>query len=109
MSWSSASCGPAESSPEEPTMSLLSPWSLLWVAGALAILALYLLKPRSRRHEVSSTWLWQGVLKEESARSPVQWLKRHALLLMQHALALTAALLLSRPASDRRAPIGNQV
>ena len=88
---------------------LLSPWSLLWALAAVTILALYLLKPRSRRHEVSSIWLWQGVLKEESARSPVQWLKRHALLLMQIALALTAAFLLSRPASDRRAPIGNQV
>ena len=88
---------------------LLSPWSLLWALAALAILGLYLLKPRSRRHEVSSIWLWQGVLREESARSPLQWLKRHALLLMQLALALTAALLLSRPASDRRAPVGNQV
>ena len=87
----------------------LSPWSLLWALAAVAIFALYLLKPRSRRHEVSSLWLWQGVLREESARSPVQWLKRHALLLMQLALALTAAFLLARPASDRRAPIGNQV
>ncbi|HET7771450.1 MAG TPA: BatA and WFA domain-containing protein [Chloroflexota bacterium] len=88
---------------------LLSPWSLFWALAAVAIFALYLLKPRSRRHEVSSIWLWQGVLREESARSPVQWLKRHALLLMQLALALTAAFLLSRPASDRRTPIANQV
>jgi hypothetical protein len=84
----------------------LSPWSLLWALAAVAIFALYLLKPRSRRQEVSSIWLWQGVLREESARSPVQWLKRHALLLMQLALALTAAVLLARPATERRAPIG---
>ncbi|MGI8424729.1 MAG: BatA domain-containing protein [Chloroflexota bacterium] len=88
---------------------LLSPWSLFWMLAALAILGLYLLKPRSRRQEVSSIWLWQGVLKEESARRPIQWLKRHALLLLQVALALLAAFMLTRPASDRRAPIGNQI
>jgi hypothetical protein len=90
-------------------MTLLSPWSLLWVLGAAAILALYLLKPRSRRHEVSSTWLWQGVLKEQSARSPVQWLKRHALLLLQLALALSAAFLLARPMTERRTTVGHEV
>ena len=45
-------------------MSLLSPWALAWAAAAAAILGLYFLKPRSRRVEVSSTWLWQGVLRE---------------------------------------------
>ena len=90
-------------------MTLLSPWSLVWLAGAAVILALYLLKPRSRRHEVSSTWLWHGVLKEESARSPVQWLKRHALLIMQVLLALIAAFLLARPATDRRTDVGHAV
>ncbi|HEU5316369.1 MAG TPA: BatA and WFA domain-containing protein [Chloroflexota bacterium] len=90
-------------------MTLLSPWSLVWLLGAMTILGLYLLKPRSRRHEVSSTWLWQGVLKEESARSPLQWLKRHALLLMQVALAVLAAFLLARPMTERRTTIGHQV
>ena len=81
----------------------------MWAGAAAAILALYLLKPRSRRHEVSSTWLWQGVLREESARSPLQWLKRHALLLIQLLLALLAAVVLARPAIERRNNIGHAV
>ncbi|CAA9300475.1 MAG: hypothetical protein AVDCRST_MAG77-5950 [uncultured Chloroflexi bacterium] len=90
-------------------MSLLSPWSLLWLLAAAAVVGLHLLKPRSRRHEVSSTWLWQGVLKEESARSPVQWLKRHLLLLLQVLLAVLGALLLARPALNRSTPVGHTV
>lgn len=90
-------------------MNLLSPWALLWLGAAGAILALYLLKPRSRRVEVSSTWLWQGVLKEESARSPMQWLKRHALLLLQLLVVLLGVFALARPAFRRDLPVGHTV
>jgi len=90
-------------------VTLLSPWSLVWLAALGAILAIYLLKPRSRRQEVSSIWLWQGVLKEESARSPVQWLKRHALLLLQLLFAALAVALLARPAMDRQIPVARTI
>ena len=90
-------------------MSLLSPWALAWAAAAAAILGLYFLKPRSRRVEVSSTWLWQGVLREESARSPLQWLKRHLLLLLQLLIALLAMFALARPALNRLQPVGRTV
>jgi hypothetical protein len=90
-------------------VSLLSPWALAWVAAAAAILGLYFLKPRSRRVEVSSTWLWQGVLREESARSPLQWLKRHLLLLLQLLIALLAMFALARPALNRLQPVGRTV
>jgi Ca-activated chloride channel homolog len=92
-----------------PAFSLLSPWSLLWLLAGAAILSLYLLRPRSRRHEVSSTWLWQGVLKEESARSPLQWLKKHLLLLLQLVCALLAAGALARPAIARTTTVGHTV
>lgn len=87
-------------------MTLLTPWALAWVAGAAAILGLYLLKPRSRRVEVSSTWLWQGALREESARSLIQWLKRHLLLILQLVIALLAMFALARPALTREQPVG---
>ena len=87
-------------------MSLLTPWSLLWLLAAVAIFAIYLLKPRSRRVEVSSTWLWQGALREENARSLIQWLKRHLLLLLQLLVALAAVFALARPAWSRTLPVG---
>ncbi|MBI3973610.1 MAG: VWA domain-containing protein [Chloroflexi bacterium] len=88
-------------------MNLLSPWSLVWLAAAGAILALYLLKPRSRRVEVSSTWLWHGALREESARSLIQWLRRHLLLLLQLLVALLGIFALARPALTREVPVGH--
>lgn len=90
-------------------MTLLSPFSLVWLATGAAILALYLLKPRSRRVEVSSTWLWQGALKQESARSLIQWLKRHILLLLQLLVALLGVFALARPAFSRELPVGRTI
>src|ERR687885_2793452 len=90
-------------------MALLSPWSLLWLGAAAAVVAVYLLKPRSRRVEVSSTWLWQGALREETSRSLIQWLKRHLLLLLQLLVALLAVLALARPALSRVLPVGRTV
>ncbi len=90
-------------------MSLLSPWSLLWLIAGATVVAIYFLKPRSRRVEVSSTWLWQGALQEESARSLIQWLKRHLLLLLQVLVALLAVFALARPALSRTLPVGRTV
>jgi Ca-activated chloride channel family protein len=90
-------------------MSLLSPWSLVWLAAGAAILWLYTLKPRSRRVEVSSTLLWLSALKEETARSPIQWLKRHLLLLLQLLVALLGVFALARPALVRSQPVGRTV
>ena len=90
-------------------MSLLSPWGLVWLAAAGAILGLYLLKPRSRRVEVSSTWLWLGAVKEESARSLIQWLKRHLLLLLQLLVALLGVFALARPALTSQVPVGRTI
>src|SRR5689334_23268820 len=90
-------------------MTFLTPWSLLWLGALAAVAAVYLLKPRSRRVEVSSTWLWQGALREESSRSLIQWIKRHLLLLLQLLVALLAVLALVRPALSRSLPVGRTV
>lgn len=90
-------------------MTLLSPWSLVWLGAVAAIIVLYLLKPHSRRLEVSSVWLWSGVLHEESARRFIRWLKRHLLLMLQIAIALVGVFLLARPALTRAMPVGRTV
>jgi hypothetical protein len=88
---------------------LLSPWGLAWAGAAAAILALYLLRPRSRRVEVSSILLWRRTLELETSRSPLAWLRRHALLLMQVAAALLVALALARPTLSRLVPVPRTV
>ena len=88
---------------------LLSPWGLAWAGAAVAILGLYLLRPRSRRVEVSSILLWRRTLDLETTRSPLAWLRRHALLLMQVVAALLIALALGRPALSRLVPVPRTV
>src|SRR4051794_32479726 len=90
-------------------MTFLTPWSLLWLGAVAAVAAVYLLKPRSRRVEVSSTWLWQGALREETSRSLIQWIRRHLLLLLQLLVAMLAVLALVRPALSRSLPVGRTV
>jgi hypothetical protein len=87
----------------------LSPWGLSWTLAAAAILGLYLLRPRSRRVEVSSILLWRRTLDLETTRSPLAWLRRHALLLMQVVAALLVAAALGRPALSRLVPVPRTV
>lgn len=87
----------------------LAPYAIAWGATALAIAGLYLLRPRSRRVEVSSILLWQRVLEPASTRSPLTWLRRHLLLILQIATALLAAFALMRPASTTVEPVGRHI
>ena len=84
----------------------LSPWNLLWLGSAVAIAALYLLRPRSRRVEVSSIFLWRRAIAPETARSPLTFLRRHLLIILQILAAVFAAIALGRPAMVRLLPVG---
>ncbi len=78
-------------------MSLLAP-SWLWLGLlALPILLLYMLKLRRREVRVSSTLLWEMILRDRQANAPWQRLKRNLLLFLQ--LLILAALVggLARP------------
>ena len=88
------------------TPQLLSPSSLLWLGSAVAIAALYLLRPRSRRVEVSSIFLWRRAIAPETARSPLTFLRRHLLVILQILAAVLAATALARPAIARLVPVG---
>ncbi len=78
-------------------MSFLSP---IWLAmGALAapIIILYMLKLRRREVEVSSTMLWQLMLRDRQANTPWQRLKRNLLLFLQLLILALLVLGLARP------------
>jgi len=78
-------------------MSFLAPLSLLLVLLAAPIVLLYMLKLRRREIEVSSTLLWQMVLRDREANSPWQRLRRNLLLLIQLLLLAALVLALARP------------
>ncbi len=78
-------------------MSFLAPASLALAALAAPIVLLYMLKLRRREMEVSSTLLWQMVLRDREANSPWQKLRRNLLLFLQLLLLALLVLALARP------------
>ncbi len=79
-------------------MSLISPLALLAAAviGPL-IVAMYLLKLRREERPVSSTFLWQRMVRDVEANAPWQKLRRSLLLLLQLLLMLLLVFALARP------------
>ncbi len=78
-------------------MSFLAPLALLLGLLAVPILILYMLKLRRREVEVSSTLLWQLLLRDREANAPWQRLKRNLLLLLQLLLLAALVVALARP------------
>jgi hypothetical protein len=78
-------------------MNFLTPLFLTLSALAIPIFILYMLKLRRREQEVSSTFLWQMVVRDREANSPWQKLRRNLLLLLQLLLLALLVLALARP------------
>jgi hypothetical protein len=62
-----------------------------------AIVAMYLLRLRREDRTISSTYLWQRMIRDVEANTPWQKLRRNILLLLQLLLALALILALARP------------
>jgi hypothetical protein len=90
-------------------MQFLTPLAFWLALLAIPIILLYMLKLRRKQVQVSSTLLWQQVLREQQANAPWQKLKRNLLLLLQ--LLILAALIfaLARPAWQTRAVASGSV
>ncbi|HNB50644.1 MAG TPA: VWA domain-containing protein [Anaerolineales bacterium] len=79
-------------------MSLLTPLFLLLSLLAIPIIVLYMLKLRRKEVEISSTMLWQMVLRDRQANAPWQKLRRNLLLLLQLLILAGLVFALARPA-----------
>ncbi|MEO7909270.1 MAG: BatA and WFA domain-containing protein [Roseiflexaceae bacterium] len=79
-------------------MSFLAPLALIstLIIGPI-IVAMYLLKLRREDRRVSSTFLWQRIVRDVEANAPWQKLRRNLLLLLQLLLLALLALALARP------------
>jgi Ca-activated chloride channel homolog len=78
-------------------MNFLTPLALLIGLLAIPIILLYMLRLRRREVSVSSTYLWQQVLRDREANTPWQRLRRNLLLFLQLLILLLLALALARP------------
>src|SRR5579871_4783003 len=78
-------------------MSFLAPTALILGALAVPIILMYMLRLRRREVQVSSTMLWQQILRDREANAPWQKLKRNLLLLLQLLILAALVIALARP------------
>ena len=78
-------------------MPFLAPIAFAGLVIAVPILLLYMLRLRRRELLISSTFLWQQVVKDTEANTPWQRLRRNLLLFLQLLILLAMVLALTRP------------
>ncbi|MBN1314059.1 MAG: VWA domain-containing protein [Anaerolineales bacterium] len=78
-------------------MSFLAPSFLALLALAIPILLLWMLKLRRREVTVSSTMLWNRLIRDREANAPWQKIRRNLLLFLQLIILLALAVALARP------------
>lgn len=78
-------------------MSFLTPLAFAGAALAVPIILLYMLRLRRREVIISSTFLWQQILRDSEANTPWQRLRRNLLLLLQLLILSFIVFALARP------------
>ncbi|HEX6290624.1 MAG TPA: VWA domain-containing protein [Herpetosiphonaceae bacterium] len=78
-------------------MGLLAPLALGLTLLVPVVVAMYLLKLRREERMVSSTFLWQRMVRDVEANAPWQRLRRNILLLLQLLILLALIFALARP------------
>ena len=78
-------------------MSFLTPLALLLGLLAAPIILMYMLRLRRREVTVSSSMLWQKLLRDREANAPWQKLRRNLLLLLQLLILALLVFALARP------------
>lgn len=79
------------------TLSFLTPLALALGALAIPIILLYMLRLRRTEMQVSSTFLWQQLVRDREANAPWQKLRLSWLLLLQLLILAALVLALARP------------
>src|SRR5579859_689190 len=78
-------------------MSFLTPLALALGALAVPIVLLYMLRLRRQPVTVSSTLLWQRLVRDQEANAPWQRLRRNWLLILQLIILAALIIALARP------------
>jgi hypothetical protein len=79
------------------SLSFLTPLALALAALAIPIILLYMLRLRRTEMQVSSTFLWQQLVRDREANAPWQKLRLSWLLLLQLLILFALVLALARP------------
>jgi len=79
-------------------MQFLTPLGFLLALLAIPIILLYMLKLRRKQVQVSSTFLWEQLLRDQQANAPWQKLKRNLLMILQLLILAALVTVMARPA-----------
>src|SRR5262245_26398067 len=79
-------------------MQFLTPLGFALASLAIPIILLYMLKLRRKQVQVSSTFLWAQLLRDQQANAPWQKLKRNLLLILQLLILAALVIAFARPA-----------
>jgi aerotolerance regulator-like protein/VWA domain-containing protein len=78
-------------------MEFLTPLGFALASLAVPIILLYMLRLRRKQVQVSSTFLWQQLLRDQQANAPWQKLKRNLLLILQLLILTALIIAFARP------------
>jgi Ca-activated chloride channel homolog len=90
-------------------MGIVAPLALIGLLVVPLIIGFYMLRLRRPQHEVSSTYLWQHLVRDVEANAPWQRLRRSLLLLLQLLLAVLLAILVAQPFAERPAALAHDL
>ncbi len=90
-------------------MGFLVPLALIGLLGVPIIITFYMLRLRRPERPVSSTYLWQQLVRDVEANAPWQRLRRSLLLLLQLLLAVIFAFLVARPFTEHPAGLARDL
>ena len=90
-------------------MGLLAPLALIGLVSVPIIVAFYMLRLRRPERPVSSTFLWQQLVRDVEANAPWQKLRRSLLLFLQLFLAIVFAFLVARPFTEHPAGLARDL
>jgi von Willebrand factor type A domain/Aerotolerance regulator N-terminal len=90
-------------------MPVIAPLALLGLLFLPLVVGLYILRLRRPQRTVSSTILWQHLVRDVEANAPWQRLRRSLLLLVQLLLVAALAILAARPFGERPAGLSRDV
>jgi len=90
-------------------MGLLAPLALIGLLSVPLIVAFYMLRLRRPERPVSSTYLWQQLVRDVEANAPWQKLRRSLLLMLQLLLAVLLAVVVARPFAEHPAGLARDL
>ena len=81
-------------------MSWLTPLGFLGLAGLIALLIIYLIKPNYQNKYISSTFVWKLSLKYRRKKMPLNKLRNILLIICQVLIVISCAMILAQPYID---------